>query len=125
MDAVIAFALLMVLAVAVFIADRSVAGRWTWYSKPKRAVAGPFPRQLQGESQWQRVTAVVDRSVVRTSQLVLQQAAAERQLEAAEYALHCLLQDLGGVMKTTVGSPLQAKSMPASMSHIEHQALAA
>jgi hypothetical protein len=104
--------MLLLIAAAIYFADRAVARGWSDRRKP--VAARPFPKPMSRATHWQRATAVVERSIVRAADVSMHQAAAARQLEAAEYALHCLLDELGSVMTTSIGSPLAAK--PATVS---------
>jgi hypothetical protein len=73
----------------------------------------PFSGQLSGHSpvvaralsaaaQWSRVSAVVELSVQRAQGIGAQQAAARQQLDAADYGLQQLIEDLNGVMSSPV-----------------------
>jgi hypothetical protein len=53
---------------------------------------------LSSENQWGRVSSVVEQSVARSHEIRDRHGAARQQLDAAEYALHCLLEDLQGIM---------------------------
>jgi hypothetical protein len=79
----------------------------------------------RAETQWQRLSAVVELSLTRAADMSAHQAAAARQLEAAEYALHSLLGELQGVMTTSVVSPLAARVKPQAPTLAAHAALAA
>jgi hypothetical protein len=77
------------------------------------------------DAHWVKATTVVQRAIDRTSTASSHHRAAAQQLEAAEYALHCLLGELDSVMKTAVGSPLQAKVISITASAPSRRALAA
>ena len=64
---------------------------------------------LGGQAHWQRATSIVELSLNRATDVATHHAAALRQLQAAEYALHALLSELGSVVKTSVTSPLAAR----------------
>lgn len=68
-----------------------------------------IPGVLSKETHWQRATSIVELSLLRVTDIKANQAAASRQINAAEYALHSLLIELGSVMATSVRSPLEAR----------------
>jgi hypothetical protein len=68
-----------------------------------------IPGVLSKETHWQRATSIVEQSLSRVTDIMANQAAASRQINAAEYALHSLLIELGSVMATGVRSPLEAR----------------
>ena len=61
------------------------------------------------EAQWQRVTGAVQQSLARANDLQEHQAVARQKLQAAEYGLHSLLNELSAVMTPGVASPLRTK----------------
>lgn len=80
---------------------------------------------MDGQAHWQRATSVVELSLTRATDMVAHHAAALRQLQAAEYALHALLGELGSVVKTSVSSPLISREPARTLSEQTPQALAA
>jgi hypothetical protein len=62
-------------------------------------------QSLSAEAQWHRVSAVVERSIERAQDIGAQQAAARQQLDAAEYTLHRLIEELNEVMTAPVQLP--------------------
>jgi hypothetical protein len=125
METVVALTLLIVLAAAIYAADRVVARGWNARPARRSGPAAGFPGVLSRDAHWQRVTGMVERSITRASDISAHQASAARQLEAADYALHCLLDELGDVMMTTVRSPLQMKAMVPTRSAQAPAAMAA
>jgi hypothetical protein len=94
-------------------------------STPRRASAAaplnvaiapaPMSNLLSSENQWGRVSRVVEQSVARSHEIRDSQGAARQQLDAAEYALTCLLQELQVVMPAmarlkAVEQPPQARA---------------
>lgn len=67
------------------------------------------PSVLSRETHWQRATSIVELSLSRVTDIMANQKAASRQINAAEYALHSLLIELSSVMATSIGSPLEAR----------------
>jgi uncharacterized protein YPO0396 len=67
----------------------------------KRPVVRPAqPKaQLSAEAHWARVSAVVERSVDQARSIGQQQTQARQQLDAAEYNLQRLIDELSGVMQ--------------------------
>jgi hypothetical protein len=112
METTIALILLLILAATVYATERAVSSGWSARKTRRNSIKTGFPGVLAKDSHWQRTTAVVERSIMRATDVAAHHASAARQLDAAEYALHCLLDELGGIMKITVGSPLGAR--PAS-----------
>lgn len=84
-----------------------------------------IPSALTKETHWQRATSIVELSLSRVTEIMANQAAASRQINAAEYALHSLLIELGGVMATNVRSPLVARHAQSQASARLPSALAA
>jgi hypothetical protein len=80
---------------------------------------------LSPEAQWQRVSAIVEQSVQRAHGIGEQQSAARQQLDAAEYTLHRLIEELNEVMHLPVQLPLQADVAAPQQQQIFEQALAA
>lgn len=72
-----------------------------------------FPQVKPRSAHWQRATSIVEQSLARASDIVSCQAAAARQLDACDYALHALLAELGDVMNLGVASPLAPRQQPA------------
>ena len=68
-----------------------------------------LPSVLARETHWQRATSIVELSMSRVTDIMANQTAASRQINAAEYALHSLLIELGSVMATSIRSPLEAR----------------
>ncbi len=60
---------------------------------------------LTAEAQWQRVSTLVERSIKRAQNIGEQQSAARQQLDAAEYTLHRLIEELNEVMTSPVQLP--------------------
>jgi hypothetical protein len=69
----------------------------------------PASASLSAEAQWQRVSAVVERSIQRAQGIGEQQSAARQQLDAAEYTLHRLIEELNEVMTSSVQLPKPAE----------------
>jgi uncharacterized protein YPO0396 len=67
----------------------------------KRPVIRPAQpqAQLSSEAHWARVSAVVERSVNQARSIGQQQTRARQQLDAAEYNLQRLIDELSGVMQ--------------------------
>jgi hypothetical protein len=66
--------------------------------------------QMSAEAHWGRVSAVVARSVDRVHGINERQAAARQQLDAAEYTLHRLIEELNEVMTSPVMLPKRANA---------------
>ena len=64
--------------------------------------------QLSAEAHWARVSAVVNRSVERAHGIGKQHSAARQHLDAAEYTLHRLIEELNEVMMSPVQLPKRA-----------------
>ena len=85
---------------------------------PDAARRGAQPAaQLSADAHWARVSAVVERSVHRANGISEQQAAARQQLDAAEYTLHRLIEELNDVML----SPVQLPKRPDRASPLQDQ----
>ena len=125
METTIALALLPILAAVALVADRSILRRPAAPQTRRLNNRSAFPAVMAKDRHWQRTTAVVERSIERATAVATHHASAARQLEAAEYALHCMLDELGHVMKTTIGSPLGARPTPEAMRVRPRTALAA
>jgi hypothetical protein len=82
-------------------------------------------RALSPAAQWARVSAVVELSVQRAQGIGAQQAAARQQLDAADYGLQQLIEDLNGVMSSPVIRSRCPNPAPASVETAFVQALAA
>jgi hypothetical protein len=80
---------------------------------------------LSAEAQWQRVSAVVERSIQRAQGIGEQQSAARQQLDAAEYTLHRLIEELNEVMMSPVQLPKRAEAAATAPERGFVQALAA
>jgi hypothetical protein len=80
---------------------------------------------LSAEAQWQRVSAVVERSIQRAQGIGEQQSAARQQLDAAEYTLHRLIEELNEVMMSPVQLPKRAEAGATAPERGFVQALAA
>ncbi len=93
--------------------------------RPKLIGKTAFPTLLSRETHWQRATSIVELSLARATDVLTNQSAASRQLEAAEYALHSLLSELGSMMSTSVRSPLEARQAVAHVGNRVQSALAA
>jgi hypothetical protein len=87
-------------------------------AKATRAPCSPLPViaptqhlavQMSAETHWARVSAVVERSVQQAKGIGEQQAAARQQLDAAEYTLHRLIEELNEVMMSPVQLPKRAE----------------
>jgi hypothetical protein len=125
METTLALALLLILAAAIYVAEHAATRGWTARKKRRSGIDPAFPKATTRETHWQRTTAVVERAITRAADMAANHAAAARQLEAADYALHSLLHELGGVMKATVGSPLGARPVPEAARAQPQTALAA
>jgi hypothetical protein len=113
METLVTFVLVTAFATAIYGVSRMTLGGTVRLRAHRRAAgARLFPAAMTQEAHWSRVTSVVERSLGRANAMASHHAAASRQLEAADYALHCLLSELGQVMKTTVTSPLAVRSRP-------------
>jgi hypothetical protein len=66
---------------------------------PLRQSANLPAAKMSAEAHWSRVSAVVERSVERAHGIGAQHSAARQQLDAAEYTLHRLIEELNDVMK--------------------------
>jgi hypothetical protein len=80
---------------------------------------------LSADAQWQRVTMIVERSVERAHGIGEQQSAARQQLDAAEYTLHRLIEELNEVMTLPVQLPKRAEVVAPAQEQVFVQALAA
>ena len=109
MEIIVALCLLVALTAGIWRVDRAISR--SSFDSARRSPAA-FPSCMPREMQWQRTTSVVERSIERAANVVAANVAAARQLEAAEYALHCLLEEIGGVMRIHVQSPLLAHVAP-------------
>jgi hypothetical protein len=81
--------------------------------------------QMSAEAHWGRVSAVVARSVDRAHVINQQQAAARQQLDAAEYTLHRLIEELNEVMTSPVMLPTRASTALLMAEPVFVQAMAA
>ena len=83
---------------------RAIAGR---PQSGPAAVAHPsLVGQLSMEEQWLRLGSIVRNSIEIAQSAADHHRQASEQLEAADYALHCLIGELKGVVAVTVTSPL-------------------
>jgi hypothetical protein len=73
-------------------------------SRPEQPAA-----QMSADAHWARVSAVVERSVVRANGISEQHVAARQQLDAAEYTLHRLIEELNEIMLSPVQLPKRAE----------------
>jgi hypothetical protein len=80
---------------------------------------------LSAETHWARVSAVVARSVERAQDIGQQQSAARQQLDAAEYTLHRLIEELNEVMTSPVQLPKRADRVAPAPAQGFVQAIAA
>jgi hypothetical protein len=64
---------------------------------------------MSAEAHWARVSAVVERSVEQAHAIGEQHSAARQQLDAAEYTLHRLIEELNEVMMSPVQLPERAE----------------
>ena len=69
---------------------------------------------LSADVQWSRVSSVVERSVERAHGIGAQQSAARQQLDAAEYTLQRLIDELADVMTLPVRRSQLVDSKPPS-----------
>jgi hypothetical protein len=92
---------------------------------PISAPAAAATASLSAEAQWQRVSAVVELSIQRAHGIGEQQSAARQQLDAAEYTLHRLIEELNEVMMSPVTLPKRAEVVAATPEVGYVQALAA
>jgi ClpP class serine protease len=90
----------------------------------RRAVIQPVT-QMSAEAHWVRVSAVVARSVDRAHDINEQQNAARQQLDAAEYTLHRLIEELNSVMTSPVQLPRRADVVAPTAARDFVQAMAA
>ncbi len=106
--------------------ERVVRSDFTMPVKQRHAMIRPsFSSPLAAETHWQRVTAAVELSLERAGNIAEHQAAAVRQLHAAEYALHTLLDELSVVMTPVISSPLATRKIVYSVTVDMPTALAA
>lgn len=108
METISLLAMLLVTGASVYGTAWLVGKGWTRLTRTQPRPSAVFPGAMPKQTHWQRATSIVELSVARASDMTACHAAASRQLEAAEYALHSLLAELGSVMATTVNSPLNA-----------------
>jgi hypothetical protein len=95
-----------VLGTSAYVLDHTGSQLQFVPAAPKAAAATPVPRlgpqvppsPMTREAHWSRLKAVVDRALSRGHDVSDRQDAARQQLDAAEYALDTLLDDLGTVM---------------------------
>jgi hypothetical protein len=97
----------------------------TTAAKPVVAKAQKPTAPLSAETHWARVSAVVARSVERAQDIGQQQSAARQQLDAAEYTLHRLIEELNEVMTSPVQLPKRADRTAAAPDQSFVQAIAA
>jgi hypothetical protein len=90
-----------------------------------RHPASARPARLSAQAHWERVTAAVEQSLARAQDMRDHQHAAAQQLQAAEYALHTLLGELGVVMEPGIASPLKGRTIAIRASLETSTALAA
>jgi hypothetical protein len=91
--------------------------------RPGASVTPPTPQSA--EFQWQRVSAMVEQSVVRAHDIGEQHYAARQQLDAAEYTLHRLIEELNEVMTLPVIVPQRVVAAVAAPDQALVRALAA
>jgi hypothetical protein len=91
--------------------------------RPGASVTSPTPQSA--EFQWQRVSAMVEQSVVRAHDIGEQHYAARQQLDAAEYTLHRLIEELNEVMTLPVIVPQRVVAAVAAPDQALVRALAA
>ena len=113
METVLAVILLATLGVAIYSADQIAGGKWNLLHRPEPGAAKSFPAVMPRDAHWQRATGVVDLALTRAATMVAWQNGAARQLEAADYALHTLLDELRGVMEVSIQSPLATRARTA------------
>jgi hypothetical protein len=90
------------------------------------AVAAADPKaSLSPEAQWQRVSTVIEQSIQRAHGIGEQQSAARQQLDAAEYTLHRLIEELNEVMTLPVKLPAHVEAAATRQQPVIVQALAA
>lgn len=75
--------------------------------------------------QWTRVASVVAGTVDRARQLGEMQEAAARQLDSTDYALHCLVRDLGDILPGMARAPFADTVAPPAAQQLEAAAPAA
>jgi hypothetical protein len=94
--------LLLKLILAPLLPIRLIRAKLRLRSTPPRIAVVSAPVQtaslISSENQWGRVSSIVEQSVARSHEIQDRQGAARQQLDAAEYALHCLLDELQVVM---------------------------
>ncbi len=95
------------------------------WNSPRPPNMAAFSEPLSVEAHWLRATTAVEHSLRRAGDMGEHQAAALRQLQAAEYALHMLLDELGSVMTPKIGSPLKRAVLAAQHLPPRKAALAA
>lgn len=113
MEIIVALTMLIALSTAILAVSR-ITGIGAGTKGAKNGGRQAFPAIRPAAMQWQRVTGVVELALSRAADMSAHQAAATRQLEAADYALHTLLGELNQVMTTSVASPLVRKPRPAA-----------
>ena len=84
----------------------------------------PRPR-LAGSAQWARVVALVERAIGRGQRAVEYHAAARFRLDASEYELHRLREDLGALLQRPAGVLTLVAARPAPAAEPRPVALAA
>ncbi len=127
MEFVLVVVMAMMLATAAMATGRLPSGLLRFARTPRRPVAVPFPQPLDPAAHWQKATSIVELSLNRAASMSASQQAAARQLEAADYALHLLLEELNQVMNVGIASPLASRnaSAPKPASGVSATALAA
>jgi prophage DNA circulation protein len=88
-------------------------------------VATAGSTSLSADAQWQRVSSIVERSVERAQSIGAQQSAARQQLDAAEYTLHRLIEELNEVMAAPMLLPKRVAVAAPAQEQVFVQALAA
>jgi hypothetical protein len=106
METIIALTLLLLLCLAIYVSDRIISRGWNKFKHKQIAKPLAIPPAMPLAVHWSRTTAVVERSLKRAISMSACHASAASQLDAAEYALHALISELGQVMAVTVASPL-------------------
>lgn len=109
MDVSATLIIAMTLALAFLAARHMPLGHLRLALSRPQAAPARFPSVLTPQAHWQKATSIVELSLARAATMAACQDAAKRQLEAADYALHLLLDDLAQVMSIGITSPLDTR----------------
>jgi hypothetical protein len=81
-------------------------------AEPTRQRSEPIETGLTIDAQWRRLGASVARVELQAAKVAAEHEAVARQLDAAEYALHCLIADVRNAAGTPILSTLERAEAP-------------